>query len=181
MCPQMPTCACMYFYTWMHFCTLTCLLSMWSIPKHTMTCGIKENKSKNAQKKKGKETKDIKREQSIRSFKTEKDGRDGKVLTCMTRRRKRIVNRSPGSQEKKQKDIKKGTTNAAHSNHSKLKKDDKDGKMLTRIAYRRRRILNRSPRLQDMSKRRGWGEVGSKRQKRREKAENEEERSCGAS
>ena len=53
--------------------------------------------------------------------------------------------------------------------------------MLTRIARRRRRIVDRSPRLQDMSKRRGWGEVGSKGRKMREKAENEEERSRGES
>ena len=50
-----------------------------------------------------KKAKDIKREQPIRLFKTEKDGKDGKVLTCMMRRQRRIVNRSPGSQEKSKK------------------------------------------------------------------------------
>ena len=46
---------------------------------------------------------DIKREQSIQPFKTEKKGRDGKVLTCRTRRRRRIVDQGPGSQEKDKK------------------------------------------------------------------------------
>ena len=74
--------------------------------KHPKTYNDKRNQRKQKQKctkKKGKETKDIKREQSIWPFKTEKDGKDGTVLTCMTRRRKRIVDRSPGSQEKSKK------------------------------------------------------------------------------
>jgi hypothetical protein len=50
-----------------------------------------------------KKAKDIKKEQPIQPFKTEKDGKDEEVLTCMTRRRRRIVDRSPGLQEKSKK------------------------------------------------------------------------------
>ena len=46
--------------------------------------------------------------------------------------------------------------------------------MLTRRARRRKRIVNWSPGLQDMSKRVGWGEVGSKRQKKKKKAKMKE-------
>ena len=62
----------------------------------------------------------------------------------------------------------------------KTEKNGKDEKMLTCGARRRRWIVNRSPRLQDMSKRAGWGEVGSKGRKEKEKGENEKERSRGA-
>ena len=58
----------------------------------------------------------------------------------------------------------------------KIEKKGKDEKMLIRRARRRKRIVNRSPRLQDMSKRVGWGEMGSKRQKEKEKGKNEGER-----
>jgi hypothetical protein len=48
-----------------------------------------------------------KKKQPIRPFKTEKKGGDGKVLTYRTCRRRLIVNQSPGSLEKDQKDTKR--------------------------------------------------------------------------
>jgi hypothetical protein len=74
--------------------------------------------------------KDIKREQSIRPFKTEKDGKDGKVLTRRVRRQKRIVDQSPALHEKRQKDMRKRMTNAAHSNRPKLKRMVRMGRCL---------------------------------------------------
>ena len=70
-----------------------------------------------------KKVKDIKREQSIRLFKIEKDGKDGKVVTCVTHRRRQIVDR-------RQKEIRKRITNAAYSNSSKLKRMVRIGRCL---------------------------------------------------
>ena len=80
----------------MHFYALTYLSGMLYITKHIIKC---ENKSISTQEK----ADNTKREVTIRLFKTEKEGRDGKVLTCRTRRRRRIVNMSPGLREKDKK------------------------------------------------------------------------------
>ena len=52
-CSCVPTKAHLYMHIFLYikciFCALTCLLSMWCIPKHTMTHGIKWNESKSAQ------------------------------------------------------------------------------------------------------------------------------------
>jgi hypothetical protein len=68
-----------------------------------MACGIKKKKKETKAEVHKKKAKDIKREQSIRPFKTEKNDKDEKVLTCMTYRQRRIVDRSPGLQEKSKK------------------------------------------------------------------------------
>ena len=144
-CACVPTKALLHMHTFIYmkcnFCALTCLLSMWCIPKHTMGYWTKGNKSRNAQgkstgHKKGsnqsdrsklkrrvgmerclpvecvgengssigvldrkKKTKRHKKENNqistFQPFKTEKNGKDGKVLTCRARRRRRFVNRSP--------------------------------------------------------------------------------------
>ena len=109
------------------FCALTCLQNMWSIPK---TYNGMWNQRKQRRKCTKRKPKDIKREQSIWPFKTENDGKDGKVLTRRAHRQKRIVDQSPALQEKRQKDMRKRMTNAAHSNRPKLKRMVRMGRCL---------------------------------------------------
>ena len=120
----------------MHFYALTCLSSMLYITKHRIR---RENKSTSTQEK----AESTKREQSIRPFETEKEDRDGKVLTCRTRRRRRIVDQTKKTKRHKKEN---NPINTFLPFKTEKKKNGKDGKVLTRRARRRERFVNRSPR-----------------------------------
>ena len=122
------------------FCALTCLLSMWSTPKHTKTCEIKGNKGGSAQGK----SKGHKKGAINPTVQNWKGWWGWKDVTRMMRRWRRIVDRSLDRKERAKKH-KEENNQYITFQPFKTEKNGKDEKMLTRRARRRRRIVNRSP------------------------------------